>query len=169
MSEGAADDVPADAGQVARAIVLRRLTMAPRTRAELRRTLQQRQVPDEVAERVLDRFSEVGLVDDVQYAATFTESRRHRSGWSRRAITAKLSERGVPRDVIAEAVERMDPDDELHNARALAHTKWPRTEGLDDVVRRRRMAGLLARRGYSGSVVAKVLQELAAGDSGDDD
>lgn len=158
--ENGPDLPPADPEEVARAIVLRRLTAAPRTRSELQRSLRERNVPDEVGQRVLDRFTEVGLIDDAQYAAAFTESRRQRSGWSRRAIAAKLHDRGVPRDVIAEALAAVDGDDELQTARDLAARRWERTRTLAPEVRRRRIAAMLARRGYSGSVVSSVLLDL---------
>lgn len=151
---------PADPEAVARAIVLRRLTLAPRTRAELDKALRDRLVPQDVADAVLDRFAELGLIDDVEYAAAFTESRRLRQGWSRRAIAAKLRERGVPREIADEALETVDADDELHTALDLGRRRWVRTEGLDREVRRRRLSGMLARRGYSYSIVAAVMAEV---------
>ncbi len=160
---------PADPEAVARAVVLRRLTLAPRTRAELQRSLRDRLVPDDVAATVLDRFTELGLIDDVQYAESFTESRRRRGGWSRRAIAAKLSQRGVPRDVATEALAQVSGDDELQTALDLARRRWSRSPGIDPAVRRRRMAGMLARRGYSASIVSHVLTELEeSGESGED-
>lgn len=156
---------PADPESVARAIVLRRLTLAPRTRAELERSLRDRLVPDEVAETVLDRFTDVGLIDDTQYAVSFTDSRRRRGGWSRRAIAAKLAQRGVPRDIAEEALSQVNADDELTTALDLARRRWPRTAGLDQHVRRRRMAAMLARRGYSSGTVSTVLQDLAGSDA----
>ncbi len=164
MREKQSDAPPADPEEVARAIVLRRLTASPRTRAELERSLRERNVPDDVGERVLDRFTEVGLIDDAQYAAAFTESRRQRSGWSRRAIAAKLRERGVPRDLILEALTDVGGDDEMHTARDLAGRRWERSGTLAPEVRRRRMAAMLARRGYSASVVSTVLAELESGE-----
>lgn len=164
MGEHQTETPPADPEEVARAIVLRRLTASPRTRAELERSLRERNVPDDVRERVLDRFTEVGLIDDAQYAAAFTESRRQRSGWSRRAIEAKLRERGVPRDVITEALVDVGGDDELRTARELASRRWERSGALAPEVRRRRMAAMLARRGYSATVVATVLTELGSGE-----
>lgn len=145
---------------MARAIVLRRLTLAPRTRAELQRSLREKNVSDEVAVAVLDRFTDVGLIDDRQYAQAFTDSRRRRQGWSRRAIAAKLAERGVAREVVEEALRDVGAEDELQTARQIARGRWERSAGLDRVVRRRRLAALLTRRGYSSGVVGAVLSEL---------
>ena len=157
---------PADPEAVARTIILRRLTLAPRTRAELERTLRERNVPDEVSVRMLDRFTELGLIDDTAYASMFTESRRQRDGWSRRAIAAKLRERGVPREVAEDALSGIDSDEEFATALSLGRRRWDRTAGLDPAVRQRRLAGMLARRGYSYGTVSRVLTQL--GDAHDD-
>lgn len=109
---------------------------------------------------MLDRFTELGLIDDAAYATMFAESRRQRDGWSRRAIAAKLSERGVPRDVAEQAIEAIDADDEFDTALSLGRRRWDRSSGLDPLVRRRRLAGVLARRGYSHGTVSRVLQQL---------
>lgn len=159
----------ADPVAVARAIVLRKLTMAPRTRAELTTALARRNVPADAAEAVLDRFTEVGLIDDSQLAATFTESRREREGWSRRAIAAKLRDKGVERDVIDEALGQVSAEDEERTALDLARRRYPRLAGLDADVRRRRLAGLLARRGYSSSVVMATISAVEAESAGASD
>ncbi len=160
---------PADPESLARAIVLRRLTLAPRTRAELEKALRDRLVPDDVAHGVLDRFTDLGLIDDVEYAAAFTESRRLRQGWSRRAIAAKLRERGVPREIADEALDTVGAEDELHTALDLGRRRWARTAGLERDVRRRRLSGMLARRGYSYGVVAAVMAEVDQVDDAADD
>src|ERR1035438_10071323 len=56
-----------DPHEVARQIVLRQLAMAPRSRAELAQKLAQRGCAAEVAATVLDRMTQVGLVDDESY------------------------------------------------------------------------------------------------------
>ncbi|MFN8126139.1 MAG: regulatory protein RecX [Candidatus Nanopelagicales bacterium] len=149
-----------DPEALARTIVLRRLTGSARTRAELEKALAAKSVPAEVAEAVLDRFTELGLIDDAEYAAAFTESRRHRGGWSRRAMQAKLRERGVPRDLVTEAMATVDADDERASALALARRRWNTSVPLE--VRRRRLTAMLARRGYSHDIVHSVLRAVEA-------
>ena len=75
--------------------------------------LRERQVPDDVAERVLDRFEEVGLVDDRLFARMWVESRQAGRGLSARALRAELHARGVTGEVADEALDRVSRDDEL--------------------------------------------------------
>ena len=148
---------------MARAICLRLLTGAPRTRAQLARSLARRNVPEEVAERVLERFADVGLIDDKAFAAAWVESRHAGRGMGRRALAHELHTRGVEDAVIDEAVSGLSSEQERETARQLVARRLVSTRGLDPRARIRRLAGMLARRGYpSGLALAVVREALAA-------
>jgi regulatory protein len=144
---------------VARAICLRLLTMAPRTRAQLAEALRKRDVPEEAAEAVLSRFSELGLINDEAFAEAWVDSRHHGRGLARRALAAELRHRGVDNDTVKEAVERLDPDQEAETARRLVDRKLASTRSLDPQTRTRRLAGMLARKGYSSGLAYRVIRE----------
>ena len=72
--------------------------------------LARRGVPDEVAERVLDRFGEVDLIDDAAYARAWVESRHSGRGLARRALAYELRQRGVADADAAEALEAVDAE-----------------------------------------------------------
>jgi len=150
---------PADPEAVARAICLRLLTMAPRTRAQLAEAMRKRDVPDDVAESVLDRFTELGFINDEAFAEAWVESRHHGRGLAKRALASELRHRGVDQETVKEAVERLDPDQEAETARRLVEKKLPSTRGLDPKVRTRRLAGMLARKGYPAGLAFRVIKE----------
>ncbi|MFB4291099.1 recombination regulator RecX [Nonomuraea sp. ATR24] len=149
----------ADPESVARAICLRLLTMAPKTRAQLAEALRKRNVPDEAAETVLDRFSELGLINDEAFAEAWVDSRHHGRGLAKRALAAELRHRGVDSETVNEAVERLDPDQELETARRLVERKLASTRSLDPKARTRRLAGMLARKGYPSGLAFRVVRE----------
>ncbi|MEV1174744.1 recombination regulator RecX [Nonomuraea sp. NPDC049784] len=149
----------ADPESAARAICLRLLTMAPKTRAQLAEALRKRNVPDEAAEAVLSRFSELGLINDEAFAAAWVDSRHHGRGLAKRALAAELRHRGVDTDTVKEAVERLDPDQEAETARRLVERKLASTRSLDPQTRTRRLAGMLARKGYSAGLAFRVIRE----------
>jgi regulatory protein len=153
------DGADADPVSVARAIVLRKLAAQSRTRAELERALKRKQVPDDAARTVLDRMESVGLVDDETFARDWVESRQQRRHLSKSALRRELTAKGVERSEIDTALDVVDGEDELTAARALAAKKARSTVGLDGQVRYRRLAGVLARRGFSPSVASRVLAE----------
>ena len=112
--------VRADARQTqARQICLRLLATAHRTRAQLARALHRRRVPDKAAEAVLGRFADVGLIDDAAFARAWVESRHYSRGLSRRSLSAELRRQGVETEEIREAVDTLDPEQEVATARRL--------------------------------------------------
>lgn len=128
-------------------------------------------MPAEASEAVLDRMTEVGLIDDEAFAQAWVSSRQQRRHLSRRALRQELQRKGVDAEVVAETLEGVDTDDEIEAATALAEKKLRSLRGVEPQVRRRRLAGALARRGFSGHVCAEVLHRLRdeIGGSGEDD
>jgi regulatory protein len=161
----------ADAESVARAIVLRKLTAAPRTRAQLADDLLERDVPAEVTERVLDRFAEVGLIDDAAFAQAWVRSRQAGRGLARSALRRELRGRGVDADVVEGALAEVDVGQEQQAAAALVARRLPATRGQPVERRMRRLVGMLARKGYSPAMAAVVVREAlgaeASADQGD--
>jgi len=155
---------PADPESVARAIVLRKLTGQARSRHELEVALAAKAVPSEMAARVLDRFEEVGLVDDVSYADAWVQSRRSSRGLASRALTQELRRKGVPDDIVRDTVDAISFDDERIAAYALVKRKLAVTRSLEPAKRFRRLVGLLARKGYSSSLAVGVVREAIAED-----
>lgn len=148
-----------DPESVARTICLNLLTAAPRTRGELATALRRRRVPDAVAERVLDRLTDVNLVDDAAYAEAYVESRHRSRGLARSALRNELRRKGVAETVAAEAVERIDVEDEEEAARALVAKRLASTRSLATPARQRRLTGMLMRKGYPAGLAYRVVRD----------
>ena len=166
----AAEALEDDPEAFARSVALRQLTMGPRTRAQLSAAMARRGVPEDVATAVLDRFEDVALVDDAEFARQWVQSRHTGRGLARRALAYELRQRGVEDGLVREAVAEVGPDDELAAARDLVRRRLPAMRGDDPARRMRRLAGMLARKGYGSSVAMQaVREELAAADLPDED
>ncbi|WP_326591133.1 recombination regulator RecX [Streptomyces brevispora] len=150
---------PRDPVEEARNICLRLLTGTSRTRKQLADALRKREIPDEAAEEVLSRFEDVGLINDAAFADAWVESRHHGRGLARRALVRELRTKGVDAAVIDEAVGQLDPDQEEATARELVARKLRSTRGLDRDKRLRRLAGMLARKGYGEGLALRVVRQ----------
>jgi regulatory protein len=150
----------ADPEQVARSIVLRRLSATPRTRRELHDDLRRRGIPDDVSERVLNRFVEVGLIDDAEFARQWAESRQRTKGSARSVLRQELRAKGVDDDIVMEALEPIDAETEGVRARRLVENKVTAMSRLEPAVRERRLISMLVRRGYSYGVAMSVVRQL---------
>lgn len=153
-----------DPESLARRLVLRKLAARACTREELVRALQAKNVPAEVVSSVLDRMSEVGLVDDHAFAAAWVSSRQQRRHLSTSTLRRELRARGVDSKGIEDALQSVEPADEVRAAYALAERRHASMSGLDREVRYRRLVGLLTRRGFGAGVTAQVVGRVLAGD-----
>jgi regulatory protein len=155
---GAGREPPLSPEEQARALCLRLLTGTPRTRRQLADAMRRREIPEEVAEGILERFEDVGLIDDAAFANAWVESRHRGRGLARRALAQELRTRGVDAEVIGRAVEQLDSDQEEETARALVDRKLRATRGLERDRRIRRLAGMLARKGYPEGLALRVVR-----------
>jgi regulatory protein len=164
----------ADPESVARKILLDQLTGRARTRKELSDKLAAKGVPVEIATRLLDRFEEVGLVDDGAFARTWVGQRHSASGGGKglapRVLAQELRRKGIDDETARAALDELDPADEERAARELVRRKLRSVSRFDDQTATRRLVGMLARKGYaSGLAFAVVRDELrSAGREGFD-
>ncbi|MFT4469880.1 regulatory protein RecX [Arthrobacter sulfonylureivorans] len=153
----------ADPHAVARAIVLRALTQSPKSRAQLAAKLAERDVPDDVAEAVLERFEEVNLIDDAEFARMWVRSRSQTRSLARAALKRELADKGIVGDLAEEALEQLSADDEVEAARSLVRRKirpgWQLHERSERDKHLRRLVSMLARKGYSASLAFRVADE----------
>jgi len=154
-----------DEGEQAREICLRQLAVRPRTRAELAAALARKGISEEVAAEVLDRYDEVGIIDDAAFARAWVSSRHTGRGLARRALANELRQRGVDGEIATEALGELDPETEAQTARALVNRKLRTARGEPEAVFRRLVA-MLARKGYPpGVAITAVKEALAARDA----
>jgi regulatory protein len=157
----------ADPESVARKILLDQLTGRARSRSDLAAKLAQRQVPDEIATRLLDRFEEVGLVDDAAFAREWVAQRQEGRGLARRALAQELRRKGIDDEVAREALDTVDESDEIEAARMLVQRKLRSVRGLETDKAVRRLVGMLARKGHSSAVAYRVVREELGADLAD--
>lgn len=156
---------PQSESEVAREICIRQLADRPRTRAELAKVLARKQISDEVIAEVLDRYDEVGIIDDAAFARAWVSTRHHGRGLARRALASELRQRGVDAEVASEALETLDEDAEAATARTLVDRKLRTATGTPEAIFRR-LVGMLARKGYPAGVAFRVVKDaLAARDA----
>jgi regulatory protein len=149
----------------AREICLRQLAVRPRTRVELAKMLARKEISEEVIAEVLDRYDEVGIIDDAAFARAWVSSRHQGRGLARRALANELRQRGVAAEVATEALETIDEGDEAATARALVDRKLRTASGTPEAVFRRLVA-MLARKGYPAGVAIRAVKDaLAARDA----
>ena len=127
----------------------------------------ERGIPDTVAVGVLDKYADVGLIDDAAFARAWVESRHYSRGLAGRALAAELKQRGVGAGEIRDAIEELGPAAEAATARKLVAQKLAGTRGQPAQARTRRLAGMLARKGYPPGLAFRVIREAMEAEGAD--
>lgn len=159
---GHPEDPPGDPESVARSICLKLLTMSPKTRAQLADALAAKGIPEDAAEAVLDRYVEVGLIDDAAFAQAWVSTRQAGRGLATRALAQELHRKGIDKDIAGAALATLDPEAEEASARVLVQRRLRSMRSLERPVATRRLLGMLARKGYSSAVAMRVIREELA-------
>ena len=137
--------------QRAKNVLLHQLSRSMKTRFQLQEILKKREIPDEIAQLALDRFTEAQLIDDAIFAAAYVRTRLE-NGRSVSAIRGELRRKGVAQELIEAELEGVDSDREQEIANRLAANRYSRMLNLEAEVRKRRLLGNLQRRGFSQSI-----------------
>ena len=140
----------------ARTIALHRLSARPRSRAELKKDLVQRHVDESLADQIVARFIEVGLVDDENFAREWVASRRGPKSLSTARLKRELAGKGISPSVIDEALDEADGT-EAEIALDLAQRRAKALVGKDRATMTRRLAAQLERRGFSPAIVRRAV------------
>lgn len=135
---------------------MRFLAYRPRSAAEVSRYLREKEVSEAAQHSVLQRLRELELVDDVAFAQWWVENRLQHQPRGAIALRSELSARGVPSEVIEEAISDLD---EEGVASGLAVRRAHRYEGLDRRTFDKRLGGYLRRRGFSYEAVRGALND----------
>lgn len=146
--------------QRAKNVLLFQLSRSMKTRYQLAKILEKREIPDEIANAVLDRFTEAQLIDDAAFARAFVNSRLAISGKSRSVIARELKQKGVSAEDAQEALSIIDSELEDQTAYSVAKKRYQQLSSLAPEVRRRRLMGFLMRRGFSSSLTTRILRDL---------
>jgi regulatory protein len=145
-------------------MALHALAPRARSRAELHTHLLSRGVDEINAAGVLDSLELQGLLNDLEFAKLWAQSRQRQKKLSKRVISSELRQKGVAQDIIDEVLSAVDDEDEYAMAFALAEKKYRASSHLADDVIYRRISSLLARKGFGHQLMARIMNQLRLGD-----
>ena len=133
------------------------------TTRNLRRKLVQKEFAPAVIESAMERLVSSGLLDDRRYASEFARQRLVVSSVSVRRVEQELARKGIARDVAKDATAAVVDEEEVDTVGSMervARKKLALLGDLDPAVKRRRLFGFLARRGFELDDIRRVIDQL---------
>jgi len=149
----------------ARRKTLRYLAYRGRSVAEVRSRLLEQGFDRDVTEKVIDRFTDLGYLDDKNFAGQWAKNLATLRLWGDKKIEATLREKGMPRDLIERAIaEAREEKDEESAIRELVEKRLRREPPCEvfSYKGKRRLMQALAGRGFSLGTILDVLREMGA-------
>lgn len=147
---------------------LRWLQAHDRPRAEIERRLRERGVAPPVCQEALSTLERWGYVDDARYARQWVAESLSQGRAGKERLRLELAARGLPRDLVEQALADVSAEGELESALQAAH-RWVRQDEriVSESNRARRASSrsqrlwqYLSRKGFSHNVVREVVFRL---------
>lgn len=136
---------------------LKFLSFRPRSERELVDYLKRHEVGEYAQELILEKLAGYGYVDDKAFAEWWIGQRKDFKPRSRRHIVSELLQKGVPRQVIEEALSSVGDDFDLNACRTVAEKRWRSYQKLLPREARVKLGQYLSRKGFSWEVIEKVV------------
>lgn len=147
-----------DSHDKAKKYALKLLGYRGRSEQELKERLINKGISKAVASSTVQDLKRQGLIDDRSLAENLKREALSRKFLSQQGAIRFLHHRGIPHKIINQVLD----DDEIidiHNARRLVHKKIKNLRNFSSLQVKKKLYGLLARRGYPSDTIHKVLKE----------
>lgn len=137
------------------------LAYRPRTEAEVRRHLARKDASPEMVDAVVARLRDLHFLDDAAFASLWVENRQMFRTRGARLLNAELRQKGIEKDLAAQAVtDAVETEDEHAAAHRAAEKKAATLPVTDFMTFSRRLGGFLLRRGFPPDLSYEVVREL---------
>ena len=103
----------------------------------------------EFSESIIQRLLDKKYLDDCKFAEWYVENRFVKKGISKKRLRMELMKKGVAREIVDEAIDDRDDEEEIRKVIAKKRAKY------DD----EKLMGYLVRQGFSYDLVKQVLSE----------
>ena len=133
------------------------ISLRPRSIAEVRRRLQQKEYDDAIIEQVIADLEAVDLLDDLAFAQFWVEQRETFKPRSRMALRHELRQKGVERDIIESALADFD---EMAMAETIARKKAQQWAHYPQADFRMKLGRFLQQRGFHYDIIKPITDSL---------
>ncbi|MCL5267844.1 MAG: RecX family transcriptional regulator [Bacteroidetes bacterium] len=147
------------------AAAIRLLNYRMRTKKEISQRLEKKTFPTPIVERVIERLSGLGLLDDSVYAEAYISDKGASKPIGKRELERRLREKGLSKDTISDALAMVGSDEkQFELAAAAAETKIRSLARFTGRQKQEKLIAFLLRRGFEWGVVKKVVETITKGD-----
>lgn len=135
---------------------LKYLKYRPRSVTEVKTRLKKKHYKQEIIEKTIKRLKKLGLLNDDEFVKMWIRDRRNRKPRGKKLIHYELEKKGIPVEKIKENLSTLTLEDEIDMARRLIKKRFKKDESIN----KERLMNYLYTKGFSLSIIQKVLKEM---------
>ncbi len=149
---------PEEEVKQARSLAYRYLSYRDRSERETADHLRKKGLDEAVVQETLRYLKEANYLDDRRFAEHWARTRAENKQFGKYRLRQELAGKGLAPDLIDETLDTLfETVKEIDLARTVVEKKLPSMQNLEPDKRKRRLVGLLQRKGFSSDVIYKVL------------
>ncbi|HER10178.1 MAG TPA: RecX family transcriptional regulator [Bacteroides sp.] len=129
-----------------------------RNTREMLRKLSEWGVGEEDSEKIIQRLKAERFLDDRRYASSYVKDKFRFNRWGRMKIRFALRQKGIPEDMIEEALDQIDQEEYFQVCRDLLGQKSATLKEKDPYARKARLLRFASQRGFESDLIYRILQ-----------
>lgn len=127
---------------------------------DVRDKLKTFEIPEEEKTKILDYLIDNRFVNDERFAKAFVRGKVNQSGWGLNKIRFHLMQKGIDKEIIAEALGQTDEEVYRQRLIDILKTKSKTVKAANDYEKKRKLAAYAMQKGFEGSLVWSVVKDL---------
>ncbi len=144
----------------AKRYALKLLHYRSRSEKEIIQRLKRKGFDDNHINDTVEFLTNAELIKDDVLASELFRNATENKLLGRKGIQAFLSNRGIKKDLVTETLSRLSEDTEKETALRLVEKKLKLLKNQPNNVRKRRLWGMLERRGFSADVIHTAIKSI---------
>ncbi len=133
------------------------LSFRPRSQKEILNFLKRKQVGEQTQDLIIKKLADLKMIDDLAFASWWSEQRQTFRPEGQRLLKMELKNKGIAKEIIDQALKEQKPVSQLAMAEKLLAKKKNQLQKLSFEERKKKIYGLLLRRGFSYETVKKLI------------
>ncbi|MDH3649285.1 MAG: RecX family transcriptional regulator [Saprospiraceae bacterium] len=135
-------------------------TYQDRCHQEVRYKLLSLGMRGEMLEEIMVALIQESFLNEERFARSFVRGKFRMNGWGRQKIAMGLRKKGVPGQIISQAMDEIDMDDYKTELLRLLSKKKASLPGDDSWTKQRKLFGFAISKGYESDLVSACIKEL---------
>lgn len=143
---------------------------AERSISDVRRSLYRWRLAPADMPAIIDRLVKEGFVDEHRYARSYVREKLNLGNWGRKKIEAGLKTKGIPADIIAEAMEQFEPEQQTEKLEQMLARRYDkeREKAKNSYELRTKLIRWAMGRGYDYEETQRILTKITGKDDEDE-